>query len=195
MADAPSQVAHGKVIGHFVSFLADTSDVGEQVDEVTLDGKVVLTPGVPLMRWPETVPPRTALLQAMDCPIINGDIYPPGTVASDLPEDSGVTGVSSHQPQAEPNYVPWTASIRLNGAAPLTVVFDMPTNGVIDLTTVVPVPAAPGTVNMVTSADRIATEAARDEAEQLLANVPTVLWDPVSTVGLPDGTLIAREAL
>ena len=128
MADVPSGVNYGRVFGHFVKFLADSPDVGDVPDEVPLEGSITLTPLTTIIRFPTTVPPRLAVAQSLICPVIQGDIYPPGTTADDIGTVApGVYVIASSQPLGEPSTVQWRATYTFNGISsqPNSVVFNV----------------------------------------------------------------------
>lgn len=160
-ADVPSQVAYGTVIGHFVSYLADTMDAGSIPDELPLAGTIALTPLTAITRWPTTVPPRLAFAQKVIGHLVNGDLCPPD---SDIP---GITVVATDQPEAQPNVIQWKATFTLTGVSPqpTDVIFNVPTNGTVDLALVASVPAAPPTIVVVSHDDAIAAAASADAAE------------------------------
>lgn len=174
MVNVPDVVQYGRVQAHLVAFIADTHDGDVVPDEVPLTGTVVLTPTVGVVRFPTTVPPRTAVVQTLRCPVIGGDLYPPGTpLEGPLPDTPGVVVVASDQPAGLPDTVQWTATFKLRGTRvrPGSVTFNVPTNGVVDLTTVLPSTPAPGTVVVVSTEDRERAEAAAVRAEQIVADL------------------------
>ena len=182
MADVPAQVNYGRVVARLVSFRADGPDAGQVPDEIPLSGTVTLTPTVDRMRWPQTTPPRIAVIERIVCPVIGGDLYTPGTEPGSLPA-TGVWVVATVQPDAEPDRVQWTASFKLDGVAqnPSNVRFEVPDGGTVDLAVVVPADPGPGTVTVVSSEDRIRAEAAATAAEATLAEVPAEVATAVTT--------------
>lgn len=169
LINVPDDVQYGRIQAHLVAFIADTMNDGDQVpDEIPLEGVVVLTPTVGVVRFPTTAPPRTAVVQALRCPIIGGDLYPPDTpLEGPLPDTPGVVVVASDQPVGIPDTVQWTAKFKLVGATvqPGSITFEVPSGGVVDLTTVMPATPAPGTVVVVSAEDRERAEAAAVLAE------------------------------
>lgn len=170
MTDAPSAVQYGKVIGRFVRFVADGPDPGSIPDELPLNGSIILTPTITAMRWAGTTPPRMAILEKLVCKIVDGELCAPGS------SEPGVWVVATEQPSAAPSRVQWKATFAITDLAvqPSPVLFDVPiydpadpASGVIDLSVVVPVSADPGTVTVVSHADRVAAEAAADRAERI----------------------------
>ena len=63
MAAVPSEVNYGRIRANFVAFIAD--DNGNVLEEVPLEGNVILTPTVGVLRFPSTSPPRTAVIQTL----------------------------------------------------------------------------------------------------------------------------------
>jgi len=153
MSDAPDPVRYGRVTGKFVQFLADSPDEGNRPDELPLVGTVRLEPLVSVVRWPTASPPRTAVVSPVQCPIIGGILYPPGTSWGELPDVDGVFVIATDQPDAQPATVQWQAVFSFQGvtARPPNVVFEVPAGGVVDLSTVIPANPAPGVVNVVTT--------------------------------------------
>lgn len=167
MAAVPSEVNYGRIRANFVAFIAD--DNGNVLEEVPLEGNVILTPTVGVLRFPSTSPPRTAVIQTLQCPVIGGILYPPGTpLGGPFPSQTGVAAVASDQPAGLPTTVQWTASFSLENtsAQPNPVTFEVPSGGVVDLTTVMPATPTPGTVVVVSTVDRDRAEAAAATATQ-----------------------------
>ena len=161
MAAVPSEVNYGRIRANFVAFIAD--DNGNVLEEVPLEGNVILTPTVGVLRFPSTSPPRTAVIQTLQCPVIGGILYPPGTpLGGPFPSQTGVAAVASDQPAGLPTTVQWTASFSLENtsAQPNPVTFEVPSGGVVDLTTVMPATPEPGIVVVVSTESRERAEAA-----------------------------------
>ena len=167
MAAVPSEVNYGRIRANFVAFIAD--DNGNVLEEVPLEGNVILTPTVGVLRFPSTSPPRTAVIQTLQCPVIGGILYPPGTpLGGPFPSQTGVAAVASDQPAGLPTTVQWTASFSLENtsAQPNPVTFEVPSGGVVDLTTVMPATPEPGIVVVVSTESRDRAEAAAAAATQ-----------------------------
>ena len=167
MAAVPSEVNYGRIRANFVAFIAD--DNGNVLEEVPLEGNVILTPTVGVLRFPSTSPPRTAVIQTLQCPVIGGILYPPGTpLGGPFPSQTGVAAVASDQPAGLPTTVQWTASFSLENtsAQPNPVTFEVPSGGVVDLTTVMPATPEPGIVVVVSTESRDRAEAAAATATQ-----------------------------
>ena len=171
--NVPEGVAYGTVHGEFMSFAADMAGTAAGPDgvpdKIPMEGYVVLTPQVETVRWPSLVPPITAVIQDVRCPLIEGKLYPPGTApeyaASVTP---GVVLVATEQPEALPSTVQYTLTFDLKGIKrqPNPVTFEVPSGGVVDLTTVIPATPVPGTVVVVSAVDRERAEAAAVRAEE-----------------------------
>ena len=167
MAAVPSEVNYGRIRANFVAFIAD--DNGNVLEEVPLEGNVILTPTVGVLRFPSTSPPRTAVIQTLQCPVIGGILYPPGTpLGGPFPSQTGVAAVASDQPAGLPTTVQWTASFSLENtsAQPNPVTFEVPSGGVVDLTTVMPATPEPGIVVVVSTESRDRAEGAAATATQ-----------------------------
>lgn len=92
MPDIPDVINYGKVTLHAVSFQGDSSDDGDAPDEVPLSGNVLLTPLVSVSVWPTADPPRMASVTPLNCPLIAGNLYPPGSTLAALPPLPGSHG-------------------------------------------------------------------------------------------------------
>ena len=195
MAAVPSEVNYGRIRANFVAFIAD--DNGNVLEEVPLEGNVILTPTVGVLRFPSTSPPRTAVIQTLQCPVIGGILYPPGTpLGGPFPSQTGVAAVASDQPAGLPTTVQWTASFSLENtsAQPNPVTFEVPSGGVVDLTTVMPATPEPGIVVVVSTVDReraeaaaALAEAAADTAETASNQAVTARDEAVTAKNLAEG--------
>lgn len=162
MADVPSQVTYGEVVGHFVQFIADTSDPQNIPDELPLTGTVTLTPLTNILRYPSTTPPRLVIASPVVCRVLDGDLCPPGDETT-----PGVWVIATDQPAASPSKVQWQATFNLTGVRvqPSPIIFDVPAGGVIDLAVLTPVPPEPPAVLVVSNQDAVAAQQAADRAE------------------------------
>ena len=188
MAAVPSEVNYGRIRANFVAFIAD--DNGNVLEEVPLEGNVILTPTVGVLRFPSTSPPRTAVIQTLQCPVIGGILYPPGTpLGGPFPSQTGVAAVASDQPAGLPTTVQWTASFSLENtsAQPNPVTFEVPSGGVVDLTTVMPATPEPGIVVVVSTESRDRAEAAAVLAELAADTAETAATVAVTAQGAAEG--------
>ena len=170
--NVPEGVAYGTVHGEFMSFAADRAGTAAGPDgvpdKIPMEGYVVLTPQVETVRWPSLVPPITAVIQDVRCPLIEGKLYPPGTTPESAASVTpGVVLVATEQPEALPSTVQYTLTFDLKGIKrqPNPVTFEVPSGGVVDLTTVIPATPVPGTVVVVSAVERERAEAAAEQAE------------------------------
>jgi len=145
MADVPVEVNYGTVVGRFVSYLADTSDVGTRPDIQYLQGTITLRPTVGTIRFPGIVDPQLAAVSSIAC-TINTDGYLQGPD----PSFPGVRIISTDQPSGNPTSFQWVATFNFQGFAsneqPLPVTFDLPPDSIVDLVQVIPSTPSPGTV-------------------------------------------------
>lgn len=168
MADVPSQVNYGQVVGHFVQFVADTTDPDNVPDEVPLSGTITLTPLTKIIRFASTNPPRLAVAQTVVCPVINGDIYPPTTKETDLATvPPGVWVIATDQPLGDPNLVQWQANFSFLGiqSQPNQVIFNVQSNTVCDLSVAYPVDPEPPAIEVVGREQVQECETIRDECQ------------------------------
>ena len=169
--NVPEGVAYGTVHGEFMSFAADRAGTAAGPDgvpdKIPMEGYVVITPKVETVRWPSLVPPITAVIQDVRCPLIEGRLYPPGTTPESAASVTpGVVLVATEQPEALPSTVQYTLTFDLRGIKrqPPAVTFNVPASGVVDLTTVMPATPDPGTVVVVSTESRERAELAADTA-------------------------------
>lgn len=140
MADIPSAVAYGQVTGRFVKFIADSGDAANVPDEVPLTGKVILTPQTTVIRWPGTTPPRLAVADVVTCLVsATGDLAAPDG------SGGGVYVIASDQPQGQPSTCQWRATFEFDAVKtqPGSVLFNVPANGVVDISQMVDIPPQP----------------------------------------------------
>lgn len=179
-ANVPEGVPAGRITAYVTSFEADGSDPGmvpdDTPDSIPLDGTVTITPRVGTMKWPGLPKPQTSVMSALVCPVIDGDLYRPGTTLQNYQDvDPGVTVVATDQPDAQPSTVQYEVRWNLTGARvqPQTTPIDVPANGVVDLATVIPASPEPGTVQVTYTVDRERAEAAADLAEGFAGEAET----------------------
>ncbi len=188
--DVPDVVTYGQIVGHFVSFLADSADAGNVPDERTLSGKAILQPLVTFTQWPTATPPRMAVVERLECPIVNGDLCAPGSTTP------GVFVVATAQPAGQPSTIQWQASLVFDGVAtqPAPVIFDVPAGGVVDLSVVVPTTPQPPIVVVVSHEDRVAAEQAAADAAASAADAATAGADAGAAAGADAGATAGASA-
>src|SRR6478609_3287514 len=151
MADVPSEVRYGRVVGRFVLVVADSDDPGNLPEELPLGGTITLTPNVRIMRFPTTDPARLAVISPIVCTLVDGWLTAEGNT------EPGVNLVASEQPEGQPSNIQWTATFQFDGLTstqqPSPVIIEVPPDTEVDLTTIVPVSPDPGTVELVTHED------------------------------------------
>jgi hypothetical protein len=158
LADAPAVVTYGQVKGRFVQYVGDTADVGNVPDEIPLEGRVTLTPLTSIVQFPSTVPPRMAVASTVQGVITAGDLK--------SAQGQPLYVIATDQPAGIPNTVQWRAVFQLAGIAiqPASVVFNVPANGVVDLSLAVSVPTAAPVVTVVSHEDATAAAASASVA-------------------------------
>ena len=169
MINVPESVRHGTVKMHIISGSADSkADDDLRPDAAPVNGTIILKPTVSSLKITSATPPTTMLLDTLRCPIIEGVLYPPGTELDETETTlEGVILVSSDQPETQPTSLQWQATFDLSSTTQLSpITFNVPVDGVIDLTTVIPAVPSPGTVNVITTETADRAELAADTATQ-----------------------------
>lgn len=171
-ANVPEGIPSGKITAYVTSFEADGSDLGlvpdDTPDSIPLDGTITITPRVGTMNWPDLPKPQKSVMSAMVCPVIDGDLYRPGTTLQNYQDvEPGVYVIASEQPDAQPDKVQYEVRWGLPSARvqPPTTIIDVPAGGTVDLATVIPASPEPGTVIVVSTVDRERAEEAAERAE------------------------------
>ena len=170
LANVPEGIVWGRVTAYVTSFVADggTELPDGTPDAIPLDGTITLTPTVGVMVFPTLTTPQQAVIQSLVCPVIGGVLYAPGTTPENVVDrEPGVILVASEQPLGLPDRVQYNVTWALEGArvSPPTVTIDVPSQGTVDLATVIPATPGPGKVIVVSTVDRERAEAARLGAE------------------------------
>ena len=168
LANVPEGIVWGRVTAYVTSFVADggTALPDGTPDAIPLNGTVMLTPTVGVMAFPTLTPPQQAAIQSLACPVIGGVLYAPGTTTENVGDrDPGVILVASEQPLGLPDRVQYKVTWALEGAQVTPVTIDVPSQGTVDLATVIPATPGPGTVVVVSTVDRERAEAAAALAE------------------------------
>ena len=169
LANVPEGIVWGRVTAYVTSFVADgdTALPDGTPDAIPLNGTITLTPTVGVMVFPTLTPPQQAVIQSLQCPIIGGVLYAPGTTPENVGDrDPGVILVASEQPLGLPDRVQYNVTWALEGArvSPPPVTIDVPSQATVDLATVIPATPGPGKVIVVSTVDRERAEAAADTA-------------------------------
>ena len=186
----------GRVTAYVTSFVADggTELPDGTPDAIPLDGTITLTPTVGVMVFPTLTPPQQAVIQSLQCPIIGGVLYAPGTTPENVGDrDPGVILVASEQPLGLPDRVQYNVTWALEGArvSPPPVTIDVPSQATVDLATVIPATPGPGTVIVVSTVDR---ERAEDAAVSAANSAGSAFDDAAIAQGARLGAEAARGA-
>ncbi|MFW7414772.1 SGNH/GDSL hydrolase family protein [Demequina sp. SO4-18] len=151
MADVPSVVNHGRITGYFTQMLSDSAaDVGEVPDEIPMSGRVRLTATPSVIRFAGLDTPQTSLIRSLTLTVRDGYIVPPDAEDAD---DKFIVVLATDQPAGAPDRIVWKATFLDDLAVLKPVEFEVPTDGTVDLTTVLPAEAEPGTVQVVVDAN------------------------------------------
>lgn len=177
LPDLPNGIAFGTITGTFLTVLADSSDTGNSPDAVALGGTVTITPVLKSFRITGAAP-ATVVTQDIKATIVNGTLLGPDGVTP-------LRVMASDSPNISPSPVQYTAKFALTGVTnqPPTITFSVPSNGTVDLSTVITLPAVAPVQTIVSEQDRLDAEAAAVRAEAAQANSGFVVIDN------QDGTL------
>ena len=190
LANVPEGIVWGRVTAYVTSFVADggTALPDGTPDAIPLNGTITLTPTVGVMVFPTLTPPQQAVIQSLQCPIIGGVLYAPGTTPENVGDrDPGVILVASEQPLGLPDRVQYKVTWALEGALVTPVTIDVPSQATVDLATVIPATPGPGTVVVVSTVDRERAEEARDAAEAAADAAETAATGAVTAKTLAEG--------
>lgn len=169
MADVPSPLTYGTVVGRFVHLWGDTSDAGLTPDEIPATGYVTFMPKAEVVRGPISAPPFVGVKREIKCPVLNGWLCQPGSTADvgvdPAEEIRGVRLVASDSPGIQPSPMQYDVTFYINNATvqPPDITIEVPADGSLDLATVVP-SSTPGVVTVVLEDVRYAAEAAAEAA-------------------------------
>ena len=195
-ANVPEGIVWGRVTAYVTAFVADggTELPDGTPDAVPLEGSITLTPTVGVMVFPTLTPPQQAVIQSLECPVIGGMLYAPGTTPENVGDrDPGVILVASEQPLGLPDRVQYKVTWGLKGArvSPPPVTIDVPSQATVDLATVLPATPTPGTVIVVSVVDR---ERAEDAAAAAANSAGSAFDDAAIAQGARLGAEAARDA-
>lgn len=175
LPDLPNGIAFGTITGTFLTVLADSNDTGNSPDAVALGGTVTITPVLKSFRITGAAP-ATVVTQDIKATIVNGTLLGPDGVTP-------LRVMASDSPNISPSPVQYTAKFALTGVTnqPPTITFSVPSNGTVDLSTVITLPAVAPVQTIVSEQDRIDAEAAAVRAEAAVSGIydmpPTAITD------------------
>ena len=190
LANVPEGIVWGRVTAYVTSFVADggTALPDGTPDAIPLNGTVTFTPTVGVMAFPTLTPPQQAAIQSLQCPIIGGVLYAPGTTPENVGDrDPGVILVASEQPLGLPDRVQYKVTWALEGAQVAPVTIDVPSQATVDLATVIPATPGPGKVVVVSTVDRERAEDAASAAEAAADTAETAATVAVTAKTLAEG--------
>lgn len=137
VVEAPPNVGYGKVVGRFLSTLADTDDPDQVPNSVPMSGKVTFICDVPYLLDRVSTPPTTLIPARIDCKL-DDDGY-----LVDADGDRGVWLIATNGP-TEPTGFTYQVTLAFHGQAARTFPIQVPNGGVIDLTLVAPMATSLG---------------------------------------------------
>lgn len=160
-------LSYGTVTARFVSYVGDGPDEDFLPDEVPLSGYITFTPNVSQMKFPSDDTPKTAVLQTIVCPVIDGNLYSSGITEPTEETPLGVTLLASSQPDAIPDRVQYNVSFNLkNVRIQLSdLLVEVEADSTVDLTNILPSSPNPGEAIIVSSEERILAQQAAEEAQ------------------------------
>lgn len=161
----PANLSYTLITGRFIRAVLDGSADPDRIpDSIPVAGlSVTITPNLspPRVKNVSSNPPVTILIDTFTCTTdAEGDLISPDG-------KKGVYVISSDAKGLDPSG--WTYNVRIssNFFADITVDFIAPSDGEIDLTTLVPVPASGGSYLEEWASSVIATQAALREVEAI----------------------------
>ena len=150
MADIPTNLSYGTVVGRFLLAYADTNDVGLVPDAVPAQGTVYFTPSPNYIKDVNASPaPVTILPSSIECSL-DSEGYIIGYTG-----DRGVRILATDDPDGNPVDWTWSVNFRLTDATgtPVRTIpdfsFELPGGTTVDLTSAAPVPDANGTYYLI----------------------------------------------
>lgn len=161
MANIPSPLTYGTIVGHFASIVGDTADAGVEPDFVPLSGTVTIAPVVRVARIAGATSYLT-VQQDIVGKIVNGVLLGPDGVGP-------LTVLASDSPGISPSPMQYTATYQLTGvsAQPAPLTFSVPSNDSIDLSELVALPTIPPVQTLVLDSAALPQMVADEVASQL----------------------------
>lgn len=151
MANLPSNISYGTVVGQFIASVGDSDDTGFDPDAVPMSGTITFTPTVSDMKNLGAQPNPVTIIKTA----ITGILDDEGYLCTDQIDPNtnrpkrGVTLVANDDEDLNPVDWVWKVTYRLRHgkfdvAGPKPHPINVPTNEVVDLTVVAPVSESAG---------------------------------------------------
>lgn len=168
MADIPSPLTWGTIVGNFGALNADSSDAGLVPDLDPVGGQVTITPRVPLVKILDPAVPMIAVNKTISCTIVNGVLIGPDG-------SPGVRVVATDSPGIEPYPLQWDVRITITGATsqPPPMTINVPGGQTVNLAVVIPTAPSPPIVTVVSEQTKLDAIAARNAAQLAETNAET----------------------
>ena len=202
----PSNVSFGTVVGRFMRAVADGPDTGRDPDGIPLAGLTVkFIPSVDRFKNATATPPVMIVADPITA-ATDADGY-----LIDAEGEQGIRLLATDDEDLNPTGWTWGVAISGTGFRTVSFSFALPTDGTVDLATVIPVPGNPGQAmqdwlaaveaSQTAAADALVARdeavAAKDAAEAVPAQVDTAMAaqasDPESEFSTVLTHTIAKE--
>lgn len=146
MADIPSNVSYGTVIGRFLLAYADTNDTGPAPDATPAKGSIFFTPSAPVLKNIDASPAAVTILPATVQASLDDNGYLRSFTGT---SGTGIRLIATDDDSNNPFNWSWRVEFRLTdqGGAPVAIPsfsFSLPSNSTVDLTEVSPVTESNG---------------------------------------------------
>jgi hypothetical protein len=151
MANIPTNVSYGTVVGQFIAAIGDTTDSGREPDAIPMQGYITFTPNVSYVKNLTANPNPVTIAKTPVIGILDVDGYLCSTVID--PQTGlyqrGITLVATDDIDINPSGWTWKVSysFTLDGRAitsPTAHSISVPSEATIDLTSVSPVASSTG---------------------------------------------------
>jgi len=146
MADIPSNVSYGTVIGRFLLAYADTDDSGLAPDAVPAKGSIFFTPSATVLKNIDASPAAVTILPASVQASLDNNGYLRSFTST---SGTGIRLIATDDDSNNPFNWSWRVEFRLTdqGGAPVSIPsfsFSLPSDSTVDLTEVSPVTESNG---------------------------------------------------
>lgn len=151
MANIPTNVSFGTVVGQFIASIGDTSDVGREPDAIPVQGTILFTPQISSVKNISASPNPVTIVKTSVAGVLDDEGYLCNLTID--PETGfyqrGVPLVATDDPDINPSGWTWKVSytFSLNGrqiTSPISHSIEVPAGETIDLTEVSPVVSSAG---------------------------------------------------
>lgn len=151
MANIPTNVSFGTVVGQFIASIGDTSDAGREPDAIPVQGTILFTPQISSVKNISASPNPVTIVKTSVAGVLDDEGYLCNLTID--PETGfyqrGVPLVATDDPDINPSGWTWKVSytFTLNGrqiSSPISHSIEVPAGETIDLTEASPVTSSTG---------------------------------------------------